>query len=478
MKLLDNLKAISALSGPADAAQDTLNSMIALKRSLEMTALELLNMQVDTSYIKAKIEEVKKSVSDAAVQYANLRTQAEVDSQSLRAQGQGITSALESPVDFKKSKLKAQFIGSDSLKFDSHYFSFTDKSETANTVSKIKEFLTTGTSPGNGDRTPSPLVSAGLDKVNNQLASNKLEGTLIITAACTHAAARMLQPVVLDPERTLRAWNRTFSNDAIDISNPQALTMAAYAPADPDADALNIVTGATCGSSFVGMAHIISNSEAANSSDQGSFYKQLDAIEQHAALSAAAGHIGFDQRLNMGLENTANSSIQVHLTILTAGVIPTVGAHDMKEMALKFADISPDQMEAAMSLAGPDSHMVSKRYSADKSKQANGVASLHAYMLKTTLTALGEKDEEKNETFTLESLINAFDSYVEAITPESRSSDWIPPGVPMNFFLRPVTKADVARLWIEKLSSDRAGKDKDDKEDENDDWNSRSNYRR
>jgi hypothetical protein len=44
---------MAALQGPVDAAQDTLNSFISLKRGLEMTASELVNMNIDPNTPKA-----------------------------------------------------------------------------------------------------------------------------------------------------------------------------------------------------------------------------------------------------------------------------------------------------------------------------------------------------------------------------------------------------------------------------------------
>ena len=47
--VMDNLLAISAAQTPIDAAQETLNSFISMKRSLEMTVQELINMGLDPS---------------------------------------------------------------------------------------------------------------------------------------------------------------------------------------------------------------------------------------------------------------------------------------------------------------------------------------------------------------------------------------------------------------------------------------------
>lgn len=43
-KMLDNLTAIAKAQAPSDIAQDALNDLLAMKRSLEMTRAELTNL--------------------------------------------------------------------------------------------------------------------------------------------------------------------------------------------------------------------------------------------------------------------------------------------------------------------------------------------------------------------------------------------------------------------------------------------------
>lgn len=78
---MDTLLAMSALQGPVDAAQDTLNSFISLQRGLEMTASELVNMNIDPKDLLNKIHDVKAELQKAAVNYATTRVQQELQMQ-------------------------------------------------------------------------------------------------------------------------------------------------------------------------------------------------------------------------------------------------------------------------------------------------------------------------------------------------------------------------------------------------------------
>ena len=54
---LKTVKAISDLLQPVDAAQETLNSFIAMRRSLKMTADELVNMNITPTELLDQIDE-------------------------------------------------------------------------------------------------------------------------------------------------------------------------------------------------------------------------------------------------------------------------------------------------------------------------------------------------------------------------------------------------------------------------------------
>jgi len=97
---------MSALQTPVDAAQDTLNSFISLKRGLEMTSSELVNMNVDPKDLLAKMPDVDAQLEKAAVAYATTRVQQELQMQPLRAKVQLVNAGVESPIDYQRTVIK------------------------------------------------------------------------------------------------------------------------------------------------------------------------------------------------------------------------------------------------------------------------------------------------------------------------------------------------------------------------------------
>ena len=63
---MQTLLEMSAVQAPIDAAQDTLNSFIELKRSLQMTFDELMNMNIIPAELSLKIEDVGTQIDKAA----------------------------------------------------------------------------------------------------------------------------------------------------------------------------------------------------------------------------------------------------------------------------------------------------------------------------------------------------------------------------------------------------------------------------
>jgi hypothetical protein len=74
-EVLDNLTKIAALQAPVDAAQDTLNSFLSMKRSLKMTMAEMSNLNIDQKPLQAKMLAVDTAIEKAATDYVVERAQ-------------------------------------------------------------------------------------------------------------------------------------------------------------------------------------------------------------------------------------------------------------------------------------------------------------------------------------------------------------------------------------------------------------------
>ena len=453
--LLENLKQISAIQGPAEAAQDTLNSLVQLKRSLHMTSMELVNMDVETGFLTEKIGEVKASIKTAAMDYAKARMDCETQSQALRAQAYGITSEVESPVDYVSSKVEKYEIGSDSLKLDSQYFSFSDEKQTSETMGKIKDFLSSALPKEQQESTE--VVASSLEKINDHRMSNEVVGTLIITASCTHRFARMLAPFVMDPDKAVTAWNRTFPGDSIDIDDVNKLEETINKGNWKTDKTISLVSGAIYGSSFIGMVHAVKTSDSSQVMSENEVSSAMQKIEQALALQNASGGL-LDPSLALDLMSLNKSSISAHVTILTVGVIPKIASTQMTDLGYRLAHPTTQEDDSKSDYDyGGRSNASSTQHERNHNRRLRVVQA----KAEPVLQAADQSDTEKNKNLDMQTLVLAFDKYTEMVTEKKTSA-----GVPIHYFIKSVTKSDIARLcarrWkdeAEKKAKERAEED-------------------
>ena len=55
----------------------------------------------------------------------------------------------------------------------------------------------------------------------HQTSKHDIEGTLVITASCTHKIADIFAPFIMDPDKAIAAWNQTYPDQALDTSTAE-----------------------------------------------------------------------------------------------------------------------------------------------------------------------------------------------------------------------------------------------------------------
>ena len=117
------LEKIAAAQAPVTAAETNLNSLITLKRSLDATIREMLEMGVDVTALIQEGETVKAQIQKAAIEYGNLKMIAEKGVQLLRSTIRDVHSDVESPLDYNRSEIKNMPLGNNSMQLNVQYFS-------------------------------------------------------------------------------------------------------------------------------------------------------------------------------------------------------------------------------------------------------------------------------------------------------------------------------------------------------------------
>ncbi len=103
---MDRLNQIATLQAPIDAAQDTMNSFITMKRSIDMTIEELQNMGIDTADVAKQSVVVGTNITKSAIAYAQTRITQELAMQPLRGKAVAVHESIESPIDYNRTMMK------------------------------------------------------------------------------------------------------------------------------------------------------------------------------------------------------------------------------------------------------------------------------------------------------------------------------------------------------------------------------------
>ena len=204
--VMEALTKISHAQAPIDAAQENLSSLISLRRSLDMTRQELVDMRISPAELDASLIKVNADIDAAASHYAAVRMTQEDALLELRTGMPPVMASPESPVDFnhERTQIKQVAIGADNLKLEVQYFSFNENAQDArNQLNKVRGFITATASTAGSDANGASLelANAATEQISQQISTHNIAGTLVIAASCTHRNASMLAPLYLDVDK-------------------------------------------------------------------------------------------------------------------------------------------------------------------------------------------------------------------------------------------------------------------------------------
>ena len=453
---IDNLLAMSAVQTPIDAAQETLNSFISMRRSLDMTVQELINMSVDPKDLIHKITEVDANVEKAALAYATTRIEQELKMQPLRAKMQMVNSNQESPIDYNRTKIKTMPLAADSLKMDAQFFSFDENEENnSNTIANIKSYVSASTSIL-GIGASFEQAKTAVNQVNKQRQLHKIAGTLVVTASCTHKTSLVLAPLYLDVDKAIRVWNRMFpsANDKIRLDETM-IKQIADEEGTPAEKSFNIISGATLGSSFVGMVHVLRTEKTKSEQDVTDSAKDMASslnlsLKLGSAVAGIRGGFGIDKDVAQDIKSLLSTqNINSHVTLITAGYIPTLKSNLVSVGVKQFANFDPNAMMTDLlklqDFTSAENKSVHQAATAARTK--GEFVQLKSANINSVMQGLSKLDDGQNKMLDITSMMVAFEDYVKAAMGTDEN---VKIGVPINYYIKPITRTQLAQMWVAK----------------------------
>lgn len=320
------LEKISALQAPLDAAEANLNSLKSLKRSIDCTVRELLEMGTDTTELQREGESVKQEIIKAAVEYAKTKVRTTREIQKLRATIQSIHCDIESPVDYNRSELKSLPISNNSMQMNVQYFH-------SSSVDCELNFL--------GEHNALQMLQAVQQQINMQSTSHNIAGTLIISIGCTHPKGSVYDPLIIDADKALKAWNCLYPDDCISTSSLAQLLEDIHKESTPDARTLSILSGVTCASCLVAIVYILNDTSTISVDSMSTLASQIqEKIDVGAWMSPMNGEFGVSSSFATDVKNMLSTqNIQSHCSLVTMGIIPTVQPDIPQSSVIPFAEL-------------------------------------------------------------------------------------------------------------------------------------------
>lgn len=445
-KKLEVLEKISELNAPVDAAENRMNELIAFKRSIDNTIQELGSMHVNTDKLYEQSTDVGKQIEDAAVNYAKTKLEAKTGILEIKS-SPVVSSSWESPLDYNRTQIKKMPLSADSMNMNVQYFSLDQNSQNAKTQSENIQAFISSEFKFLGNDFSEQASKAAASQINSQYSKHDISGTLVIAVSCTHKDAALLAPCVIDVDKAIRVWNSMYTDDMLKTDDPMNIMRTAAAGSTPDEKAMTIVSGATYGSCFVGMVHILNRSISMSSEQMNSIIDKIQSQCKAASWFAdISGGFGMSGQFASDIKNLLSTqNISSHCTLTTKGSIPSIKANSVKLAVKEFAkfdgEASMKQLAALQNATSTEMDSVDK--SAESARTGQQMISLKNAQIEGVLSGLSEIDDKENKILDINSMMNAFEDYIDKALNGQL-------GMPVNYYLKPITKSQLAQMWVNK----------------------------
>jgi hypothetical protein len=442
---------LSKLQQPIDELEYAMNSSIELLRSLDRTSAELTNLGIgNSSELDAARKTAEETVKKSAQEYATKRAENLPEIAKRRGALSAISTSVESPIDYNKTQIKKMPLSSDSLRMNAQYFASEQQKDGSNTgIKQAKAFVGAMTS-FLGTKRSAELTTAVGTQMTTQEQTNVLEGTLIITVTCTHKDAVLLAPFVLDVDKAIRVWNSLCDEGDIPKDkylNINELQKFAEEEGTKDEEKLSLLSGVTYGSSFIGMVHILKSTSSKSSQNISTVAASMQAqMETGNWFSSASGGFGIDASFANDVKSLLSSqSLTSTVSIITMGSIPVIKSNEIQMGVQKFADFDPAKMMEKLAVAAnaTNSEQASVAEQAQAARTGGQMLAIRDAEIKSVVTGLAPIDERKNKVLDTDTLMTAFEDYVDKALAGNL-------GVPINFYLKSITRVQLAQMWVAK----------------------------
>ncbi len=160
----------------------------------------------------------------------------------------------------------------------------------------------------------------------------------------------------------------------------------------------------------------------------------------------ASGGFGVSTTFSNSVKNLLSTqNISSHVTLICMGTIPSMVASEVKQAVKQFSKFDPESSMTAISTIqnATVADQGSVTQSAEAARTGGQMVSMKATEIKSTLSALSDIDDGSNKILDINSMMTALDDYLKKAADGTA-------GVPVNYYLKDITKGMLAEMWVAK----------------------------
>ncbi|RKT10469.1 hypothetical protein B0G69_7875 [Paraburkholderia sp. RAU2J] len=214
-----------------------------------------------------------------------------------------------------------------------------------------------------------------------------------------------------------------------------------------DEKSLTLLSGATVGSCFIGMVHILNSTETESSETMESVADSLQSQFKIAGwFEDVSGGLGVNASFSddaKALLSTQN--VTSHWTLTTISSIPSIRSNQVKMGVQQFTDFDgASSMAALLKLQGVTASVQeSVASSAEAARTGGQFIAMKSSQMESALSALAQIDDGQNKMIDTNSMMDALDDYIQKCIAGNI-------GAPITYYLKSITASQLAKIWMTK----------------------------
>ena len=223
-------------------------------------------------------------------------------------------------------------LSADSLKMNCQYFAYDKNTQTSGTHSAAVSGFAADEVSWFGDSYGGQVSSSVQAQMNSQHSRHSIAGTLVVSITCTHKEAALLAPFILDVDKGIRVWNSIYPDDMIKTNSITNMAETAMLSATEGEKSFSVLSGATYGSCFIGMVHILNTSQTTSSQVMDTMAESIKAQFKYGGWFAEeTGSFGVDSSFSNDAKNLLSTQkISSHCSLVSMGSIPSIKSNQVE----------------------------------------------------------------------------------------------------------------------------------------------------